>query len=391
MSIAMALATVVHHSYGPTANDALRGQRTVTRAGEGEVREEHQALRGQTRLPPGTRPTPLVEVQPQGAMVQHSGIFDLVQALDVPVLQMVEQPVDVHSFFRISIPAVAEQVIEVPKLALPSRAVQRAALSEPQLVEQLVEVPTVLSYSLLQQRTAEQFVDTPVPHGRGGGARGGLQGLRDRAQQRFLVQIESTLLFLTIVEEVLGEVFKASPKDRAQQRFVEENMLLLLFTVVEEVLGEVFKASPRDRAHQRFVEQKTSTFPFLMVVLKREVFTVFPEDRVPQRLPLSRPSVLIVEVFKVFLVDRVPQRLPLSRLFLRILIDRCHEPRFMAVMTSGCARLMRRTTASTTGTGGTTLRAGGCREELSTAGACSPLASAEMSCWQVDFRDLPPL
>ena len=173
MSIAMALATVEHHSYGPTANDALRGQRTVTRAGEGEVREEHQALRGQTRLLPGTRPAPLVEVQPEGAMVQHSGIFELVQALDVPVLQMV----DVHSFFRISVPAVAEQVIEVPKLAVSSCAVQRAALSEPQLVDQLVEVPTVLSFSLLQQRTAEQIVDTPVPHGRGGGARGGLQGL----------------------------------------------------------------------------------------------------------------------------------------------------------------------------------------------------------------------
>ena len=126
--------------------------------------------------PPGTRPTPLVEVQPQGAMVQHSGIFELEQILDVPVLQMVEQPVEVDTFFRLSLPAVAEQVIEVPKLALPGRAVPRAALSEPQLVEQLVEVPTVLTYSLLQQRTAEQVVDTPVPHGRGRVARGGLQG-----------------------------------------------------------------------------------------------------------------------------------------------------------------------------------------------------------------------
>ena len=102
------------------------------------------------------------------------------------------------------------------------------------------------------------------------------------------------------------------------------------------MLGEVFQASPRDRAHLRFVEQKTSTFPFLTVVLEREVFTVFPEDRVPQRLLLSRPSVLIVEVLSVFLVDRVPQRLPSSRLFLRLFIDRCHKPRFMAVMTSGC-------------------------------------------------------
>ena len=123
------------------------------------------------------RPAPLVDVRPQERVGQHSGIgFELVQALDVPVLQMVEQPVEVDSFFRNFVPAVAEQVIEVPKLALLVRAVQRAALPEPQLVEQLVEVPTVLSYSLLQQRTAEQTIGFPVP-GRGGGARGGLQGL----------------------------------------------------------------------------------------------------------------------------------------------------------------------------------------------------------------------
>ena len=40
---------------------------------------------------------------------------------------------------------------------------------------------------------------------------------------------------------------------------------------------------------------------------------------------------------------------------------------------------MWRTTASTTGTGGTTLRAGGCRGDSSIAGACSPLASTGMS------------
>ena len=113
---------------------------------------------------------------PQRNEKECSGIFELEQILDVPVLQVVEQPEEVVSFFRNSVPAVAEQVIEVPKLALPVCVVQRAALPEPQLVEQLVEVPTVLTYSLLKQRTAEQVVDTPVSHGRGRGARGGLQG-----------------------------------------------------------------------------------------------------------------------------------------------------------------------------------------------------------------------
>ena len=125
----MALATVEHHSYGPTAYDALRGQKTVTRAREVEERGLQVAPRRQKPPPPGTRPAPLVEVQPQGVTVQHSGIFVPVQIPDVPVLQMVEQPVEVDSFFRLSLPAVAEQVIEVPKLALPGRAVPRAALS----------------------------------------------------------------------------------------------------------------------------------------------------------------------------------------------------------------------------------------------------------------------
>ena len=47
--------------------------------------------------------------------------------------------------------------------------VSRSVWSErrlPQMVEQLVDVPTVLSYTLLQQRTAEQLVNTPRLGGR---------------------------------------------------------------------------------------------------------------------------------------------------------------------------------------------------------------------------------
>ena len=103
-------------------------------------------------------------------MVQHSGTgFELVQALSVPVLQVVEQPVEVVSFFRNSLLVVAEQVIEVPKLALPDGFLLRTFPLEPQVAEQWMEVPT-----LLQQQVAEQIVDNPVPRGRG--ARGGLPG-----------------------------------------------------------------------------------------------------------------------------------------------------------------------------------------------------------------------
>ena len=288
LTVAMVLSEKKHHTSRGQNKDRTTGEENVMNY-TAKLRKTPPPAAAATVYDPmvldeggalaaGGLPAPLSEVAGRQLRVErHCGVgFELVLALDVPVLQMVEQPVEVDTFFRLSLPAVVEQVIDVPKLALPGCAVQRAALSEPQTVEQLVEVPTVLSYSLLQQRTAEQTMGIAVPR-RGGGARGGLQGFsqgqgstavcgadlptsflqfltvveevlvevvkaspRDRAHQRFLVQITSTLLFFTFVEEVLGKVFKASPKDRAQQRFVEQNMLTLLFTVVEEVLGEVF-------------------------------------------------------------------------------------------------------------------------------------------------------
>ena len=155
---------------GVAQHGAVRGQTTATRA-RGPATQYFTFGDDEDVPAPGER-----LFWPQERDLRRSPAHDEELTLHVPALQMVEQPEEVDSFFRNFVPAVAEQVIEVPKLALPVCAVQRAALPEPQLVEQLVEVPTVLSYSLLQQRTAEQIIDFPFP-GRGGGARGGLQGL----------------------------------------------------------------------------------------------------------------------------------------------------------------------------------------------------------------------
>ena len=177
MSIACALAEALHHSsgclgrrVGVAQHGAVRGQTSATRA-RGPATQYFTFGDDEDVPAPGER---LFRPQERGLRRSPAHVEEL--TLDVPVLQMAEQPTEVDSFFRNSVPAVAEQVIEVPKLALPVCAVQRAALPEPQLVEQLVAVPTVLTYSLLKQRTAEQVVDSPVPLGRGRGARGGLQG-----------------------------------------------------------------------------------------------------------------------------------------------------------------------------------------------------------------------
>ena len=60
-----------------------------------------------------------------------------VPVLDAPVPQMVDQAAEVVRFF-VSLPVVAEQVIEVPTIILEDPIPQRALLRAPQLAEQLV-------------------------------------------------------------------------------------------------------------------------------------------------------------------------------------------------------------------------------------------------------------
>ena len=152
-TVAVALAECLHHSAQPLEK---------ARAREVEEQDQNEALRRQKAPPPGKRPGVLKDPEPQGRFGQHCGVgFELVQALDVPVLQMVEQPVEVLSFLRSSLSAVPEQVIEVPILSLLVCAVQRAVPLEPQMAEQLVEVPTPFFFF-------EQNADIPVPHRLGG-------------------------------------------------------------------------------------------------------------------------------------------------------------------------------------------------------------------------------
>ena len=161
-----------------------QGQRFV-RAGE-EGHEEHDALRRQ-KPPPRqaffrlydeedaewvARPLSVTDPRPQERVQRHTmeHIVDfvccspMVQILDAPAPQMVEQLPDVLRFFD-KFATLPEQAIEVPKF-LPEDVPFRAVLRDPQLAEQLVEVPTSVSYSSLQ-RNMEQNVDIPVP-GRGG-------------------------------------------------------------------------------------------------------------------------------------------------------------------------------------------------------------------------------
>ena len=135
-------------------------------------------------------------------MEQLADVVPMVQILDIPVPQMVEQLPDVMRFFNSLLP-VPEQVIEVPKILLDDVPVRVT-----QLAEQLVEVPTIVSYSSLQ-RTMEQHVDIPVP-GRGGRI-SGLQGFPP-GQCPTALHVSQERISERIVEQIVdipGEAFKS--------------------------------------------------------------------------------------------------------------------------------------------------------------------------------------
>ena len=83
--------------------------------------------------PGGERPEALLEPWPQGKLLRHAGVgFELVQALDAPVLQTVEQQPNIVQFFASQLLVVAEQVIEVPKvLQVINRMVDIQLLADP--------------------------------------------------------------------------------------------------------------------------------------------------------------------------------------------------------------------------------------------------------------------
>ena len=124
-------------------------------------------------------------------------------------------------------PALDELVIAVPKFYLP-RIPKRCPRRRPWRAEQLVEVPTIISYSSLQQRIAEQLIDIPVPHDRGGrGGGGGLQGFS--LGQGATAFRGAEFVDIPVPQgsggmwSVLVEVFKVSRPGQGSTAYLEQN------------------------------------------------------------------------------------------------------------------------------------------------------------------------
>ena len=107
----MALAESTHHS--------SRGQKNA-RAGPHPSRSSSSC---RSKKSPAARPDRLCEVRPQDRDLRRTvdQIVDAVPGLpafDVPVPQMLDQPLALLAAFDFLVP---EQVIEVPKISTPSR------------------------------------------------------------------------------------------------------------------------------------------------------------------------------------------------------------------------------------------------------------------------------
>ena len=163
LTLRMALAAALHRSrdVGPVTYNALWSQKTA-RAWEEEEENEMYFATGQMTPPPraaaaeyypltpgaeaggvlaaGGRPSLLVEVRPQDRVLRRTveQNVDAVtfQTLDVPMPQKEDQPLALLLSAHFPDP---EQVIEVPKISLPSRPTRRFPRIL-QTAEQLVEV-----------------------------------------------------------------------------------------------------------------------------------------------------------------------------------------------------------------------------------------------------------
>ena len=113
----------------------------------------------------GSRPPCLGEPQgPQDRVQQRTveqlaEVLPMVQILDIPEPQGVDQLVDVLRFVDALVP-VAEQVIEVPKIIL-ENIPPRRLVRDPQLAEQLVAVPTPFPAHVPVPRLEDQLVEVP--------------------------------------------------------------------------------------------------------------------------------------------------------------------------------------------------------------------------------------
>ena len=227
--------------------------------------------------PGGARPDRLSEVMPQDRDLRRTvdQIVDAVPgfpALDVPVPQMVDQPVVLLAAFDV---LVLEQVIELPKMSTPTRC-PRTVLSVPQTAEQLVEFPNVVSLIDVIRHPVEQTV--------GGGRIGGLPGFLP-GQSRAIPFLRSRSLTIQFLVMVLVKVFMVYTQDRVLQRFYGADRRAAAATAEQNVDIPVPRGAPHD-FHQNPLPAAGSSD--LLETANQGVFSTFPRRKKSAKIPRTQ-------------------------------------------------------------------------------------------------------
>ena len=225
--IAAALATFTHHS-------ALRGQTTATRTGEEGHEDKHDAPQRQKPSPPSRCSSQPVRrrarreaaCQPGGAARATGTGPCMVQILDIPVPQMVDQPVAVLKHLDTPIP---EQVIAMPKISSSSRC-SRTVLREPQTAEQLVEGPPDV---IAKIRLFEPIADIPALRGPIG--TGGLLWFPPSTE--FFPSVEQ-IVDIPVPLRRFPEISKVFTLDRVQQRVPSRTLTFQFLAVVFKIFAQ---------------------------------------------------------------------------------------------------------------------------------------------------------
>ena len=302
-SIAAVLATVTDHSFDKvgTANAALRGQKTDTSTRVPAAAEYFTLSDEEGELAGAMRPRSLLDPRPQGKVVQHGGIgYELVQALDAPMLQMDEEMDDLHflhdpiyiqeqmivqeipsfpSVTRATQPADVEQVLNVPVLRFhdEDRVLKLFLEKVALLLKPEEQVSSSAAEVVQEQVIAQSLPQACVP--------------RQRAHQRTVEQVADSRVFPAptgLVEQMVDVPVPGRSSSVASERNVERLDVpvrrrissAVSGRIVEQVVdAPVSRSSPSRSAHAQQTTGSSAAWLDASQGQKHGVFALFPRKK----------------------------------------------------------------------------------------------------------------
>ena len=240
-------------------------------------------------------------------MEDFGSVCPFVQIFDAPMPQTVDQFAELLNLEEDVLDAgrLVDRYFQVPEAGYRSAMFiiedvrMRTSVPEPQLAEQLVEVPTFFSCSSLQ-RTAEHYVDIPVPGG--GGPSSGLQGFSSGQSSTASPSSKKRISDWRIVEQIVDPVSSGRLPGSSSSHSpagVEER--------ADEPVEGVFRTFPKNKKSAKLGSHSGS-------------------ELLPESSP-STPAAQLKEEMEVLFAVPLQLRTPAQRARLRELISASSQAR----------------------------------------------------------------